>query len=55
VALVHSQAAELCRALAARGVITDYRPPDIIRIGLSPLTTSFAEVERGLGVLRSLL
>ncbi|HEY2006778.1 MAG TPA: aminotransferase class V-fold PLP-dependent enzyme [Solirubrobacteraceae bacterium] len=55
VALVHSQAAELCRALAARGVITDYRPPDIIRVGLAPLTTSFAEVERGLAVLRGLL
>ncbi len=34
-----------------RGVIPDYREPDGIRIGLSPLSTSFAEVERGLGLL----
>jgi kynureninase len=55
VALIHPQAAELCRALAARGVITDFREPDIIRVGLSPLTTSFADAERGLVVLHELL
>jgi kynureninase len=55
VALVHPDAARLCRDLAARGVITDYRPPDVIRIGLSPLTTSFADAERGLAVLCDLL
>jgi kynureninase len=52
---VHPQASELCRALAARWVITDFRSPDIIRVGLSPLTTSFVDVERGLTVLRELL
>lgn len=55
VALVHPRALELCRALAARRVITDFRSPDIIRVGLSPLTTSFVDVERGLAVLRELL
>jgi kynureninase len=55
VALVHPDAAPLCRALAERGVITDFRTPDIIRIGLSPLTTSFADAERGLAELRGLL
>jgi kynureninase len=35
-----------------RGVLPDYREPDGIRIGLSPLSTSFAEVHRGLAVLR---
>ncbi len=38
-----------------RGVIPDYREPDGIRIGLSPLSTSFAEVDRGLTVLREAL
>jgi kynureninase len=55
VALVHPDAAGLCRALATRGVIVDFRPPDIIRIGLSPLSTSFADAERGLAELRDLL
>ncbi|HYH29718.1 MAG TPA: aminotransferase class V-fold PLP-dependent enzyme [Pseudonocardia sp.] len=38
-----------------RGVIPDFREPDGLRIGLSPLSTSFAEVHDGLGVLRELL
>jgi kynureninase len=38
-----------------RGVIPDYREPDGIRIGLSPLSTGFAEVHRGLAILRDVL
>ena len=38
-----------------RGVIPDYREPDSIRIGLSPLSTGFAEVHRGMAVLRDVL
>lgn len=34
-------------ALWERGVIPDFRAPDGIRIGLSPLSTTFAEVETG--------
>ena len=35
------------------GVIPDFRYPDGIRIGLAPLSTSFAEVYRGLSALRA--
>jgi len=35
-----------------RGVLPDYREPESIRIGLAPLSTSFAEVHRGLAALR---
>ena len=34
------------------GIIPDYRDPDGIRIGVSPLSTSFAEVVEGLYALR---
>jgi kynureninase len=37
------------------GVIPDFRPPDGLRIGLSPLSTSFAEVYRGFLAVREVL
>jgi kynureninase len=55
VALVHPAARVLSKRLMERGVIVDFRTPDAIRVGLSPLSTSFADVRDGLGVLRKLL
>ena len=34
-----------------RGVVPDFRNPDLVRLGMSPLTTSFTEVWDGLAVL----
>ncbi|MBA2717767.1 MAG: kynureninase [Chloroflexi bacterium] len=47
-------ARELTRQLIAAGVVPDFRAPDSIRLGLSPLTTSFTDVARGLAVLADL-
>jgi kynureninase len=55
VGIRHPDARRLTSALIERGVIPDFRAPDTIRIGLSPLSTSFADVHRGLTVLRSVL
>lgn len=55
VAIRHPDARRLTRDLIARRVLPDFRAPDSIRIGLSPLTTSFEEVHRGLSVLRDRL
>jgi kynureninase len=55
VAVIHPAARELCAALVARGVIPDFREPNIVRCGLSPLTTSFAEVRAGVDALAELL
>jgi kynureninase len=44
IAVRHPKAEELCAALLGQGVVTDYRAPDSIRLGLSPLSTSFADV-----------
>lgn len=38
-----------------RGVIPDFRPPDGLRIGLSPLSTGFGEVLAGLRAVRDVL
>jgi kynureninase len=43
----HPSFAEVTAALWKGGVIPDFRPPDGLRIGLSPLSTSFAELDRG--------
>jgi kynureninase len=55
VALSHPRARELCAALIEAGVIVDFRRPDVIRLGLAPLTTRFADVWDGVEALRSLL
>lgn len=39
----------------ARGVIPDFRPPQGLRVGLSPLSTSFTELAEGLWAVRTLL
>jgi kynureninase len=52
--LAHLNARELCAALIARDVIVDFRRPDVIRIGLSPLTTRFVDVWDAVEVLRTL-
>jgi len=52
VTLVHPKARELTESLWLRDVIPDFREPDGVRIGLSPLSTSFQEVRRGLHAVR---
>lgn len=55
VLLCHADARGLVERLWRRGVLPDFREPDGIRVGLAPLSTSFAEVHRGLSVLAELL
>jgi kynureninase len=55
VALAHPEARALCAALIERGVIVDFRRPDVIRFGFAPLTTRFLDVWHGVETLRSLL
>lgn len=47
----HPDARAITRQLIERGVVPDFREPDLIRLGLSPLTTSFAEVEAGIRMM----
>jgi kynureninase len=48
-------AAEVAKRLGERGVIPDVRRPDLLRLGLSPLSTSFTEVHDGWSVLADVL
>ena len=55
VTLGHPRSKEVTAALWERDVIPDYREPGGMRIGLSPLSTSFAEVHEGMSQVRDLL
>jgi len=47
--------ADVTAAVWERGVIPDFRTPDGLRIGLSPLSTGFAELAHGLSTLEQVL
>ena len=55
VTLLHPAMREVTARLWQRDVIPDYRDPDGLRIGLSPLSSSFEEVHRGLAATRDVL
>jgi kynureninase len=55
VMLEHPAFESLVEPLWQRGVIPDFRPPQGLRIGLSPLSTGFVELARGLAVVEGLL
>jgi kynureninase len=55
IAVHHPDAHRLVDELANRRVITDFRDPDIVRIGCSPLTTRFTDVYDGLTALATLV
>ncbi|HEV7741804.1 MAG TPA: aminotransferase class V-fold PLP-dependent enzyme [Pseudolysinimonas sp.] len=52
VTLSHPEFRAITARLWERGIIPDFRFPDGLRIGLSPLSTTFAEVEAGLEAVR---
>ncbi len=55
VTLHHPDMRRVVAALWERDVIPDYREPGGLRVGLSPLSTSYDEVDRGIGAVRDLL
>ncbi|PJE96782.1 kynureninase [Streptomyces carminius] len=55
VALRCADAGAVMDALVERGVVGDYRRPDVLRFGFTPLYTSFADTERAARVLGEVL
>jgi kynureninase len=55
VALEHAEAVRICKAIRARGVIPDFRPPNIIRLAPAPLYTSYAELRQAVEIIRDLV
>jgi kynureninase len=55
VTLHHPRMQEVVNTLWERDVLPDYRDPGGLRIGLSPLSTSYDELERGVDSVREVL
>ena len=51
----HAHAYPICRAMIARGVVGDFRTPDILRLGFAPLYNSFSDVWRAVDALRDIM
>ncbi len=51
----HPEGYAIMQALIARGVIGDFRAPDVLRFGLTPLYLRFADVAQAVAVLEDVL
>lgn len=55
VVFAHAEGYAVMQALIARGVIGDFRAPDLMRFGFTPLYNSFADVFRAAEILGDIL
>ncbi|GHD27487.1 kynureninase [Parahalioglobus pacificus] len=55
VSLAHPEAFAISQALIDRGIIVDFRAPDIVRFGFAPLYNRFADVAKAVSVLEDVM
>ncbi len=55
VSYAHPEAHAICQALIARGVIGDFRAPDALRLGFTPLYTSHEDIWRAVEILAQVM
>ena len=55
IAYAHPEGYAIMQALIARGVIGDFRAPDILRFGLTPLYLRFGDVDRAVAILAEIM
>jgi kynureninase len=51
----HEHAFEVCQALIASGVIGDFRAPDVVRFGITPLYLSHEDIWTAVGRFAEIL
>lgn len=55
VALAHPHGSEIIEAMFHRGVVADFRPPDLLRFGFAPLYTRYTDVWDAVETLHAIL
>ena len=55
VSVAHPDAYPIMQALVSRGVIGDFRAPDVLRFGMTPLYVGFAELWDAVEILRDVM
>lgn len=55
ISFAHDHAFEICQALIAEGVIGDFRAPEVIRFGLTPLYLGFEEIWQAVDILARIM
>lgn len=55
ISFAHPEGYAIMQALIARGVIGDFRAPDILRFGLTPLYIGAAEIDRAIATLAEVM
>ncbi len=55
ISLKHPNGLAIMRSLTGKGVIGDFRAPDILRFGFTPLTLSFENVWHAVGILDDIM
>ena len=55
VSFLHKQAFPIMQAMISNGVIGDYREPNVLRFGFTPLYTSFADVWDAVEILTNIM
>jgi kynureninase len=55
ISFAHPHAFEICQALIAEGVIGDFRAPDVIRFGLTPLYLGFEDIWNAVGIMADIV
>jgi kynureninase len=55
IAYAHGEGYAIMQALIARGVVGDFREPDIMRFGLTPLYVGFEDMWRAVDILADVM
>lgn len=54
-AFTHPEAYAICQAMIAKGVVADFRAPNVLRLGFAPLYVSYLDIVNSVAVLAEII